>query len=69
MIARILRTFRQRHAIRCLAERSAAKDALRQAKVRGDTRAQHEAQARLNAATTAQLKAEANLGLHREVRA
>lgn len=63
MIARILRPFRQRDALRCLAERSDAADALRRAKVRGDTRAQHDAQVRLTAATTAQLRAEASLGL------
>ena len=44
--------------IAALERRSAAKDALRRAKVRGDTRAMHEHQAALTKATTDLLRAE-----------
>ena len=62
MLRFVLRPLRQRRAIHALAARSAAADALRQAKVRGDTRLQHEAQVRLTAATTALLRAELAMG-------
>ncbi len=62
MLRFVLRPLRQRRAIRALAARAAAADALRQAKVRGDTRLQHEAQVRLTAATTDLLRAELAMG-------
>lgn len=49
-------------AIKALDAVSDAKDALRQAKVRGDTRRQHEALTRLQAATTDLLRAERRMG-------
>ena len=62
MLRFVLGPLRRRRAIRALAARSAAADALRQAKVRGDTRLQHEAQVRLTAATTDLLRAELAMG-------
>ena len=62
MLRFVLAPLRRRRAIRALAARCAAADALRRAKVRGDTRRQHEAQARLTAATTALLRAELAMG-------
>lgn len=57
-----IRTLRQRHAIACLKAVSDAKDAYRQAKVRGDCRKQHEAGERLKIARTTQLRAELAMG-------
>ena len=57
-----IRNRRQSAAIRCLMAVSDAKDAFRQAKVRGDTRRQHEAAERLKAATTDLLRAEQRMG-------
>lgn len=57
-----IRNRRQGTAIRCLQAVSDAKDAFRQAKVRGDTRRQHEAADRLKAATTDLLRAEQRMG-------
>lgn len=57
-----IRNRRQSAAIRCLMAVSDAKDAFRQAKVRGDTRRQHEAADRLKAATTDLLRAEQRMG-------
>lgn len=62
MIARILKPFRRRRALKALVVRSEAADALRQAKARGDTRTQHEAQDRLTRATTDLLRAELEMG-------
>jgi len=55
---RIAAPIRQRRAIRALRQVSDAKDACRMARVRGDTRAQHEAESRLLAARNEQLRAE-----------
>lgn len=49
-------------AIKALRAVSDAKDAVRQAKVRGDTRRQHEAVERLKSATTDLLRAEQRMG-------
>lgn len=57
-----IRNRHQTAAIRCLMAVSDAKDAFRQAKVRGDTRRQHEAADRLKAATTDLLRAEQRMG-------
>lgn len=57
-----IRNRRQLAAIQCLMAVSDAKDAFRQAKVRGDTRRQHEAADRLKAATTDLLRAEQRMG-------
>ena len=57
-----IRYRRQSAAIRCLMAVSDAKDAFRQAKVRGDTRRQHEAADRLKAAMTDLLRAERRMG-------
>ena len=65
MIDILLRPFRRRKALRALAAYTKAKDAYRRAVVRGDTRRQHEAQAVLNAAMIARLRAEVALGAGR----
>ena len=57
-----IRNRRQSAAIRCLMAVSDAKDAVRRARVRGDTRRQHEAEVRLKAATTDLLRAEQRMG-------
>lgn len=61
-LAKPIRQARERHAIACLKAVSDAKDAYRQAKVRGDCRKQHEAGERLKTARTAQLRAELAMG-------
>lgn len=60
-----IRNRRQSAAIRCLQALSDAKDEVRRAKVRGDTRRQHEAATRLQSATTALLRAEQSMGWKR----
>jgi hypothetical protein len=55
------RRHRERRALECLAARSAAKDALRRAIVRRDTRSIHDANETLKAANTALLAAEVAL--------
>lgn len=59
LFSRIRSAFRRPDPrIKALAERSAAKDEYRQAKVRGDTRRLHEAEQRLQAATLRVLRLE-----------
>lgn len=60
-----IRNRRQSAAIRCLQAVSDAKDEVRRAKVRGDTRRQHQATARLQSAMTELLRAERKLGWKR----
>ncbi|WP_313454660.1 hypothetical protein [Brevundimonas sp.] len=57
-----IRKRRQSTVVRCLQAVSDAKDEVRRAKVRGDTRRQHQAMARLQSAMTELLRAERRLG-------
>ena len=60
-----IRKRRQSTVVRCLQALSDAKDEVRRAKVRGDTRRQHQATARLQSAMTELLRAERRLGWKR----
>lgn len=57
-----IRARRRTVAITAMRAVSDAKDAYRSAKVRGDTRRQHEAEVRLRSATTDLLRAERRMG-------
>lgn len=60
-----IRKRQQSTVVRCLQAVSDAKDEVRRAKVRGDTRRQHQATARLQSAMTELLRAERRLGWKR----